>query len=143
ERVADGREGHVGAEQDPVAVRVDVAGPEQELPDDEEPPGGASPRPVHPDADDDRDHAREPEHVDQRPVPGERREEEVGQHQSARDGQIDGPHPVAPAHAATSAVPTGCSSKRSASLPSTSTSCSTSACVLTAVTWMRNPTSLL
>ena len=68
--VADRREPHVGPEQLRVAVRVEVAAEEEELPRREEPPRGPGPRLVQSDPDDDRDHAGEPERVDQRPAAG-------------------------------------------------------------------------
>src|SRR5919206_1289850 len=141
ERVAERRERDVGAGELRIAVRVDVAREEEELAGGEEPPGGPCPRPVHADAGDDRDDAREAEQVDERPVARERREEQVHEHQRARHAEVERPNSIARAHAATSSRRAGWRSKRAASFPSTSTSCSISACVLAAVIWIRKPTS--
>ena len=64
--VAQRRERHVGAEQPRVAVRVEVAEPEEQEPDGEEPPRAGRLRAVHPQAGDDRDDRRQPEQVHHR-----------------------------------------------------------------------------
>ena len=79
EPVADRREADVGAGQDPVAVRVEVAREEQELAQDEEQPGGAGLWSVQVDPDRDRDGRGQAEQVDQRAARLEGREPEVGE----------------------------------------------------------------
>ena len=96
QRVADRRKPDVGAEQLRIAVRVEVAAEEEELPRREEPPRRPRPRLVHPDPDDDRDHARQPERVDQRAASGERRHEEVQPRQGAGRDQIPRPDAASP-----------------------------------------------
>ena len=64
ERVAERRELHLDPEELRIAVRIEVACEEQELADDEQEPGGACSRLVHPDAHGDRDRRREPKEVD-------------------------------------------------------------------------------
>ena len=66
DRVSERRELHLDAHELRIAVRVEVAGEEQELADDEEQPGDARFRPVQIDPHCDRDRRREPEQVDQR-----------------------------------------------------------------------------
>ena len=150
ERVAHRRERHVGVEDLAVAVGVDVAAEVEELAGREQPPRRAGARAVHPDTDDDRDDAREPEQVDQGPVPGDARHEQVQTGNECRDGEVGRPGVLArdetgsvEVHAARSLVRAGCRSKRFTRRPRTSSSCSISASVLAAVSWMRKPTSLL
>ena len=95
ERVPDRREPHVRAEQLGIAVRVEVAAEEEELSCREEPPRRTSARLVHPDSDDDGDDTGEAEGIDQRPVSGQRRSEEVQGGENARTGQVPEPDLVA------------------------------------------------
>src|SRR5439155_23763460 len=98
------------------------------------------PRFVDPDADDDRDDPEQTKKVDQRPVSGQRRDEEVGGSQGTGGAEVPRPGVVAPvaaglakAHAARSARVDGWRSNLFASLPSTSTRRSISASVFAAV----------
>src|SRR5207237_592415 len=84
------------------------------------------------------DHAQEAEEVDQRPVAGERREEQIGGREHTAGAEVPSPRVLSPVaaglakvHAARSARVDGWRSKPFASLPSTSTSRSISACVFT------------
>ena len=63
--VAERRELHLDAEELRVAVGVEVAGEEEELPEDDEQPCGACLRPVQVDPDRDRNRRGEAEQVDQ------------------------------------------------------------------------------
>jgi hypothetical protein len=89
--VAEGRELDVDAEQLRVAVGVDVAGEEQELPDDEEDPGQPRPRSVEHDPGCDRDRRRESEQVDDRAAPDQRRQPEVAGCEQAADPEVGDP----------------------------------------------------
>ena len=146
--VAERRELHLDAEELRVAVGVEVAGEEEELPDDDEQPGGARLRPVQVDPDRDRNRRGEAEEVDQRAARLQRRQPEVAGGEEASDGEVENPDAPTPVdageqpHAAYSCRPEGRSSYVDASLPSTSMSCSISAWELAAVTWILNPTSL-
>ncbi len=147
--VADRGELDLDAHQLRIAVRVEIAGEEEEVPDDEQDPGHARLRPVEVDPHGDRHRRRKPEHVDERPARLERRDRQVCHREQDADAEVDRPEPTAPVdageqvHAAYSWRPAGRRSNAFASLPSTSTSWSISAHEFAAVTWIRNPTSLL
>ena len=66
ERISERRELDVGACQLRIAVRVEIAGEEEELADDEEQPRRAGPRPMEVDPHRDRDRGREAEEIDER-----------------------------------------------------------------------------
>ena len=150
ERQIDGvacrRESDRSAEQLRVRVRIRVPGDVEQLTREQESPRESRLRPVHADAESDRDHRGQSERVDRNGIALERRHENVERRQHHRRSEI--PEPEAPApipkggerHAATSASAgawsrrAGCRSKLFASWPSTSTSCSISAVVFAAVT---------
>ena len=146
ETVAGGREADVRPEQQPIAVRVDVAAEEEELARREQPPRCARAWLVHSDPDDDCDHAGETEDVDQRSVALERGDEHVQRRQRGSDGEVPDPDGAAKDrgdHAARLLLRAGCRSKLLVRRERTSSRFSISASVFAAVTWIRNPTSSL
>src|SRR5439155_4115390 len=150
EPVARRREGNVVVEQLRVAVRVDVAGEEEELAAREQEPRHPGARLVHEDPGDDRQRGRQPEKVDERAVPFEMGREQVRDREDRADREVGHPdlgegcaRARENGHAARSSAWLGWRSKLLTSSPMTATSWSISDCVLAAVTWMRKPTSLL
>ena len=89
--IAERRERDVAVQQQRVAVRVEVAEPEQRESDREQGPGRDRARPVHPHADVDRHHRGEPEEVHHRPAAAERRHQDVGGRQHRAERQVRDP----------------------------------------------------
>ena len=87
-RVPDRRERHLVVEQPRVAVRVEVARPEEEEPEREPAPRAGGDRAVAPEAHEDRDHRREPEQVEDRAASRERRHEDVQRGDDRPDDQV-------------------------------------------------------
>ena len=94
ERIADRRELDVDPKQLRIAVRVEIAAEEEELPRREQPPRRPGAGLVHPDAGDDREHPAQAEQIDQRAVGRQSRREQVGTRKYAGDPEIPDPRPL-------------------------------------------------
>src|SRR5207244_989438 len=133
-----------------VGVGAEDGREEERLAHYEQPPREARSRPLDRDPEGDRGDSGEAEAVDERAAALQARDEEVRGRERPGDREVPDPDRRPPAAAkplhrqaaCSRLLFAGCRSKPFASFPSTSTSCSISAFVLAAVTWIRKPTSL-